>query len=289
MLARYDPDAGRWRMTGRLFGREGRYGPWEGSESRNAYLHDVLFDARNRLHVTWIYREAGRTWASNHDLHYATSDDLGVTWRNNAGEPIADLDRGDAIVLGDPGLVVAEIPVYSWVMNQCAMALDSRGQPHVALYRMGEPFVPDEVEHNPPAAARDRLAFHHYWREPGGAWRTSDGLWNPGPDRPVRIRRPNIAIDEEDYAYVYWPAPGGFLCHAASRADGWRTWGTFPLTDARFTTNDASKHDRRLLGAEGVLSFAADPKVADGGEGYAILDFDIGRLRAAARQALEGR
>ena len=40
---------------------------------RNTCLgtHDLLFDANNRLHATWVYREIAATWASNHDLHYA--------------------------------------------------------------------------------------------------------------------------------------------------------------------------------------------------------------------------
>jgi len=122
-LHRYDPSDGSWTRLGKLFSSQGTYGPWEASKSRCAYLHDLLFDRRNRLHATWVYRETGASWASNHDLHYAYSDDRGMTWHNNAGNKIADLAKGDPIELDDPGIVVREIPVYSWLMNAGCMAL----------------------------------------------------------------------------------------------------------------------------------------------------------------------
>ena len=96
-LHRYDPTDASWTRTGMLFSSRGTYGPWKNSQSRCAYLHDLVFDARNRLHATWVYRETGASWASNHDLHYAYSDDQGRTWSNNSGEPIADLAKGDPI------------------------------------------------------------------------------------------------------------------------------------------------------------------------------------------------
>lgn len=102
-------------------------------------MHDLLFDHRGRLHVTWVYREAGQTWASKHDLHYAYSDDQGRRWKNNAGDVIADTRAGGQILLDTPGIVVREIPVYSWLMNQCAMTLDSANRPHVATYHMSDP------------------------------------------------------------------------------------------------------------------------------------------------------
>ncbi len=83
VVARYDSEEGQWSVSsGFLFGSEGTYAPWDNSQSRNAYLNEVLFDKNNRLHVSWTYRETGRSWASNHDLHYAYSDDYGLSWRS---------------------------------------------------------------------------------------------------------------------------------------------------------------------------------------------------------------
>jgi len=94
-LHRYGPRDASWRRLGMVFSSRGVYTPWQNSKSRCAYLHDLLFDSRGRLHASWVYREIGASWASNHDLHYAYSDDQGLTWHNNAGVMIADLAKGD--------------------------------------------------------------------------------------------------------------------------------------------------------------------------------------------------
>ncbi|MFO7904134.1 MAG: BNR repeat-containing protein, partial [Pirellulaceae bacterium] len=171
-IHRYQAGSGTWQRMGTtgLFSRHGTYPAWENSTSRNAYLNDVLFDGRNRLHATWTYREAGRTWASNHDLHYAYSDDGGQTWRNNEGKQIADLADGDSIELADPGIVAREIPVFSWLMNQTTMVLDSRNRPHVITFHLPEPFRPEQLEHNPPSEVYANLRMHHYWRDDDGRW-----------------------------------------------------------------------------------------------------------------------
>ncbi len=286
VLSRYDAGAGTWKMVSqRLFGKEGTYGPWENSTSRNAYLHDVLFDGKGRLHVTWVYREAGKSWASNHDLHYAYSDDQGITWKNNVGAQIADLAEGDPIVLADPGIVVQAIPVYSWLMNQCAMTLDAKNQPHVATYKMPEPFKPDILKHSPPASAAIRLTLYHYWRGEDGTWHGSGPL--AMPEREISgIDRPAIVTDADDTVFIYWPSPQGFRCHVAFARDQWQRWAAFCITGPEYTSHDACKHDRRRLREEGILSFTADANGQKGGCGYAFLDFDLGRLAAEAEARL---
>ena len=128
-----------------VFSSRGTYADWNNSRSRNAYFHDVLFDSKNRLHATWVYREVAATWASNHDLHYAFSDDLGRTWCNNAGQKIADMAGGDPIELADPGIVVRDIPVFSWLMNAGCMAPDSDNRPHVVTFKLPAPREPDTL------------------------------------------------------------------------------------------------------------------------------------------------
>jgi hypothetical protein len=283
VFTRYDAAAGTWEMVSqRLFSQEGTYAPWNDSQSRNAYLHDVLFGPSGKLHVTWVYREESRTWASNHDLHYAYSEDHGVTWKNNAGEPIADLSKGDPIALDDPGIVVREIPVYSWLMNQCGMTVDSQGRPHVATYKMAEPLVPEKLTHNPPSDARIRLGIYHYYRDTDGQWHSHGPLDIPGRGESS-IDRPNIVAGPDDMIFIYWPARQGFRCHVASPEDGYATWKTFLMTGPGLTTHDAAKHDRRLLRERGILSFTANPKATEVGHGYAFVDFDLERLKAAAR------
>jgi len=284
--SKYDAGSGAWSIvTSCLFSKEGTYAPWENSTSRNAYLHDVLFDQAGRLHVTWVYREAGRSWASNHDLHYAFSDDDGITWQNNSGQQIADLSKNDPIALDDPGIIVQRIPVFSWLMNQCGMTLDRNDQPHVATFHLAQPFVPAELEHNPPKEAQDRLAIHHYWRDGSGTWHGS------GPVRDLRegdgrVRRPAIVTDANGNVVIYWASDVGYRCHVALAQDGYRTRTTFALTGPEFASTDACKHDRRLLQTEGVLSFTADP--ADSGEkrAFAVVDFALDRVVSEAQSRM---
>lgn len=266
VLHRYDAKTGDWERLGMLFSRKGTYGPWNNSSSRCAYLHDLLFDRRNRLHATWVFRETGATWASNHDLHYAWSDDGGLTWHNNDGKKIADLPAGDPITLDDPGIVVVDIPVYSWLMNAGCMALDSRNRPHVVTYKAPAPRRPEKLEHSPPPEIRASLVFVHYWRDDDGRWRGGRQI---APGAPTR--RPDVVFDHQDTLYVYWTTPEGFRCLQASADDDWQQWDGYPLTGPDFIATDASKHDRARWRQKGILSFTAQPRAG----GFAILEFRL--------------
>ncbi len=277
-LFEYDHVDGAWRIiSDRLFGREGVYPEWDDSDSRNAYMHDLLFDDRGRLHITWVYRETFATWASNHDLHYAYSDDRGRTWKNNDGEPIADTRKGEQILLDSPGIRVWDIPVFSWLMNQCGMTLDSRNRPHVATFHMAEPWVPEEVRHDPPVEEHHRLNYYHYWRDDDGTWRRSDPLPVPTPRR-----RPMIVAAPDDTVVLYFTTPDGFLAHVAGPDSDYSDWRTVRLTGPEFRVNDVSKHDRRRLREENLLSFTADPLGNESGSGFAFLDFCIERLAGSS-------
>jgi len=271
-LNRYDAEAGTWRRVGRLFSRAGRYAPWRGSSSRNAYLHDVLFDDDGRLHVSWVYREVAGTWASNHDLHYAVSGDGGRTWRNGAGKRIADLPAGDPITVDDPGIVAREVPVFSWMINQGAMALDADGRPHVMTYRLPEPRRPKRLGHGPPKEIRRDLRYVHWWRDAGGAWR-GGGPIDPGP---AGVRRPACAIGARGDLYAWVGTPKGYWCLHARPADDYARWSVRRLTGPELAGADAAKHDRRLWREKGVLSIPAWRVTRDGRK-FAICDFEASR------------
>ena len=269
-LHRYDARSATWSRIGKtgLFSRRGIYLPWNNSKSRNAYLNDVLFDGHGRLHVTWVFREAGRTWASNHDLHYAYSDDGGSTWLNNAGQPVADLPKGDPIELADPGIVVRAIPVFSWIMNQTTMAIDPSNRPHVITYKLPQPYKPEELKHSPPRSVRPRFRMFHYWRDDDGAWRGG------GPITHLATR-PGLVLDLHGNAYVYLASPNGLLCHFAKAADRWRTWTSFTIPGPKVSLLKVSKPDRLRVRRDNVLSCAAITRGANGQRGYAIIDFAL--------------
>lgn len=270
-LCRYRPENGNWTLLGKVFSSQGTYKPWAGSTSRNAYFHDLLFDSNNRLHATWVYREVAATWASNHDLHYAYSDDGGQTWYNNAAEKVADVTRGDPIELDDPGIVVRPVPVYSWIMNAGCMALDSGNRPHVMTFKLPVPRQPEQLGHDPPAAIRQDLRFVHYWRADDGTWRGGEPI-----DAQIAghsVARGDMVFDADDTLYFYWAdrADGGFRCLEARANDQWQSWRSYPLLDGDVTGWDASKHDRTRWSTLGVLSFTA----RFGQEGLGIVDLKL--------------
>ena len=267
---RYDASTGTWTRTGTtgLFSRRGTYPPWNNSPSRNAYTNDILYDSRGRLHVSWTFREAGRTWASNHDLHYAYSDDGGITWRNNAGDQVADLPAGDPIELADPGLVVWGIPVYSWLMNQTTMVVDSHNRPHVITYKLPEPEKPEKLEHSPPPKIGAKLSMFHYWRDEAGVWHEN------GPLVPLR-RRPGVVVDSRDNLVVYHADAGGLAVHAAASADSWASWKTERLSVPDIRIVKIGKPDRGLAVSSQRLSFVAVTQTAKDKRGIAILDFAV--------------
>ncbi len=245
-------------MVGKAFSARGTYDPWDGNTSRNAYFHDLLFDANNRLHATWVYREIAASWASNHDLHYAYSDDGGQTWCNNAGLRIADLAANDPIELDDPGIIVREIPVFSWVMNAGCMALDSKNRPHVVTYKLPAPQRPDKLQHNPPADIDQHLRLVHYWRADDGRWLGGEPI-EAGAEYG-RVARGDIVLDANDTLFFFYQpksTKGGFVCLEARADDQWQRWRSYPLAGPEVAGMDASKHDRRRWDADGILSFTA--------------------------------
>ncbi len=266
----YDSDAGTWTRMGTtpLFSRRGSYPAWEDSPTRNAYMNDILFDANGRLHVTWTYREASRTWASNHDVHYAYSDDGGITWHNNAGAQVADLKGGDPIELADPGLVVQSVPVYSWMMNQTTMVLDSSNQPHVITFKLPEPRVPEVVKHSPPGEWGPDFSMYHYWRDDSGAWHDS------GPIAAMSVR-PGVIFDSRDTMIVYYRQAGRLRCHTARATSDWSDWTTDDLTIDEASVVSAGKPDRLRAVRDNVLSFAVATNEGDGARGFSIIDFDV--------------
>ncbi len=278
IISSYNSKKDKWNIIGCFLGQEGIFKPWKNSTNRNAYLNDVLFDKNNRLHITWLYREEASGYGNNHDLHYAYSDDSGVTWMNNNGEIIADVSKKDPILISDPGIIIEKIPIYSWLINQCAMTIDSKNQPHVAIYKLPTPQKSSTIF--PPPNLKEQQCFYHYWRDSNGKWHNSGPLEVP---KGLSIGRPNIVVDSNDNIIIYWASNKGLRYYLAKSDDKWKKWSLYKLTDENLTCNDPPKHDRRLLKNKGILSFTVDPKGKKEGRGYAILDFNIKNLVSASK------
>jgi len=269
-LHRYAPNSASWTRVGMVTSRNGTYRPWNNSSTRNAYFQDLHFDKNNRLHAIWVYRETGGTWASNHDLHYAYSDDQGSTWKNNAGKQIADLAAGDPIELTDPGLVVVDIPVHSWVMNAGPMNFDSQNRPHIVTFKASEIQDSSHTKHDPTNSIRSKFVFVHYWRDKHGRFRGGKSIL-PGKNG---IYRGDLVFDKNDNLIFFYPTAAGIEYYWAKADEEWATFdGPYQLTNDRFTApqRNSTKHDRVRWKKDGILSFTVSPK----GGGFSILDFEI--------------
>ena len=286
----YDAEHGKWSLiANQLLSSKGFFAEWgeEGSHNRSAYMHDLLFDGKGRLHLTWIWREWDenpddetrwhRCYGSNHDLNYAYSDDCGRTWKNNGGVQIADTRRGEKISIESDGIVVWKIPVFSWMLNQCAMTLDSHNNPHVATLHMEEIFKPADLQtmtDKLDPTQRYRQNYYHYWRGEDGAWHRSKAL-----TQYEYHARPAIVAAPDDTIIIYFQTGGeGIRCHTALAADDWAEWRTAQLAGPEYTYTDASKPDRRRLREHNILSITADPRAQMSGRGFAFIDVGVQRL-----------
>jgi len=98
----------------------------DGEGERNAYWQACV-DPRGSIHLSWVWRETGDV-ATNHDLCYARSDDVGLTWHKTTGEaydlPIREANAEYA----------ARIPQQSDLINTTSMCANEDGLPAIATY-----------------------------------------------------------------------------------------------------------------------------------------------------------
>lgn len=123
----------------------------------SCYLNRVAYDpTADRVHVSYVWR-VNPDLASVHDLGYAYSDDHGATWRTAAGAAVTM-----PIVPTTTSTLVVDADGYA--INQCGMALDDAGRPHIVM--------------RPPGAGN-----MVHWRWDGTAWQSqtfavADGLYS---------------------------------------------------------------------------------------------------------------
>ena len=181
LLNRYDVETRAWSAL--------QHPLIDGEGQRNAYTNQLAIDDVGRWHLSWIWRETPNV-ATNHDICYAMSPDEGATWYTSTGR------RYELPITRDQAEVVREIPMNRDLINQCAMVVDSRGNPVIAMYwRPEEEEVPQ---------------FHLVWHD-GDAWHTSRVTERETPfrlagggTRRIPISRPKLALDDEDRVYMIY-------------------------------------------------------------------------------------
>lgn len=184
-LADYNPAESNWSGFGPYASGRGQY---QNGDSRNAYLNGLTYDALGRLQITWCWRETGNPM-TNHDLCYAVSPDLGVTWLDGAGRNVG-VRGSDPFDVETPGICAVEFPMNRGLINTTTQAVDSQNRIHVATFHLPDG-VPEQPTWN---ASREKSKFFHYWRAQNGAWNKTmiDAIGS----------RPQLWFDGDDNAYL---------------------------------------------------------------------------------------
>jgi hypothetical protein len=256
----YSEDDNTWTRRGIIFSR---YGTHNGFTSRCAYETDVIFDANDRLHITWTWRPGHGDQSDDHDFNYAYSDDYGFTWKNNEGAQIADLTVNDSIRVDDQGLVVVDAPPNSWIVNSGAMVLDSKNQPHVFTARS------PVVTNNPSKAAVTRI---HYWRTEDGKWH-EQYIEEPSKTPRTWRQRGDIFIDESDTIFAIYLEGDTLWCSQTTSPD-WQEWSRYAIFSRLDAPLGDHKYDRFRWKSTGVLSIPITQKIG-GRTRFIIRDYVV--------------
>lgn len=97
-----------------------------GEGLRNAYWQ-MCTDAFGTLHLSWVWRESGDV-ATNHDMGYAKSEDVGLTWLKSTGE------KYHLPITAESAEYAARIPQGHELINTTGMCADTKGRPYIATY-----------------------------------------------------------------------------------------------------------------------------------------------------------
>ena len=184
----YDEATQSWadRETPILSGQDEH--PW----TSNAYWNHPVVGADGTLHLSYVWRTDSigpEQRINNMNICYARSADNGLNWETSLGQPyklpITPVNT-ETVHAVSPG---------NNLMNQCSMALDSAGDPHIVFYANDANGIPQ---------------YFHLWQK-DRAWRvvqvgtreTGFNLEGAGTLQ-LPISRPDIVLDKEDNAYVIY-------------------------------------------------------------------------------------
>lgn len=182
----YQEDKRRWLDYPKavLSGSESK--PW----TSNPYWNHPVRGADGSLHLTFVWRihtVGAENRINNVNIDYAKSLDNGVTWHSSKSMPFRlpiTQVNSETVRAVSPG---------SNLINQCSMALDSYGRPHVVYYA-------DDAE--------GVLQYQHLWFD-GRVWqnrvvsrRSKPFVLSGSGTLKLPISRPEIVIDPQDNVYV---------------------------------------------------------------------------------------
>jgi BNR repeat-containing family member len=249
-LWEYDSASHGWASIGRFI-----YGT---GDSINAYPHGLSYTrGGSRLHMSWCWRETPDA-ATNHDLLYVYSDDNGRTWKNGAGETVANSGAA-SVTESSPGIKVWTIGQHRGLINQEHMVVDGAGRVHVLLSHMPDAQA-DDANFD---SARSKSQFFHYMRDDTGAWSRS-----PMSLPVVASFRGKLAVSASDNLYAVLP---DLRIAASSAASNYSTWKLLDTADSGRFFSDPLIDTARLLSEDKLSIFYP----AHGSPNVYVLDYSI--------------
>ena len=162
--------------------------PW----TSNAYWNNPVVDEYGCLHLSYVWRTdyfSSEQLVNNMNIGYAKSYDNGSTWQTVKNQPyklpITQVNS-DVVWPVSPG---------SNLINQCSMAVDSKGYPHIVFYANDENGIPQ---------------YQHIWYT-GTIWKHSY-ISNRkerfklagGGTLKLLMSRPAIIIDKNDNVFIFF-------------------------------------------------------------------------------------
>lgn len=162
--------------------------PW----TSNAYWNNPVVDRYGCLHLSYVWRTdyfSSEQLVNNINIGYAKSYDNGSTWKTIKGQPyklpITQVNSD----------VVWPISPGSNLINQCSMAVDSKGYPHIVFYSNDDNGVPQ---------------YQHIWYT-GKIWnhsyvsnRKESFKLAGGGTLKIPMSRPAIVIDKKDNVFIFF-------------------------------------------------------------------------------------
>ena len=240
-IADYNPQTGQWSSTrvmtkGRGTGQTYNDVINSPSSNRNSYHNGFHADPTGRLHTTWTWRES--TQNGNHDIMYAYSDDLGITWRNNAGQLAGT--NSSPITLNTPGVEIVDLDRTHAVLNQQGQVVDNQRFVHALMHHrpVGHGFT------NSPFSDGSNADYHHYYRDPTtGVWST-----NVFPDG-IRVgSRPKIGADSRGNVYAVYTQNRDLVVAGSQKVGSqYATWEILYRDNSRDYEGTPHLDTKRLL------------------------------------------
>ena len=245
LIADYDSTTGLWSSTRFMARGRGTGQTYDDvinspSSRRNSYHNGFHADNTGRLHTTWNWRES--TQDGNHDIHYAYSDDFGVTWRNNDDQLVGT--NASPITLNS-NVEIVDLDRTHALLNQQGQVVDAEGGVHVLMFHR----PPGHSLSGSPFSDRSNSDYHHYYRDP------ATGLWedNVFPAGTAVGSRPRMAVDSSGNVFgIYTEGDDLVIAGALNDADGY-DWVVL-RRDQTHDYDGTPQVDLQRLMDDGILS-----------------------------------